>query len=106
MMTTWIIVVVAVSWASLMIRSSLAEWRYYRSIQTNAPEIWNQLGTKYYPWIPFVLITKARKQLLEKIDTPEVVAKARMYQRAGRQFIAFVMAVILVAVGYFSLASF
>lgn len=103
-MTGFIIILLVACWATLMIRSSIAELRYYRSIRLQEPLIWSQLGTKYYPWIPFVLVTKARKQLLESIEKPEIVIKGQTYQRAGRQFIAFVAVVLLVAIVYFSLA--
>jgi hypothetical protein len=94
-----------IGWLSLMLRASIAEYRYYRSVAIHEPEIWTKLGASNHRLAPFLFwVTPTRQRLLATIDNPTVLAKERHAKVTGRWFLGYVVAVLLSAIAFFTWA--
>ena len=92
------------TWLTLMLRSGLAEYQYYQSVKTLEPEVWEQLGSPKWLKIPMVFISPKNEILLNGIANESVQQLAQRHRRAGRQFLVFIVLVLMLAIGYLNLA--
>lgn len=89
-------------WLWLMVRASVAEYRYYRAVSYHEPEVWAKLGAPRYWLAPFLLwVTPSRKRLLNAIENPQVLACERRFKVWGRLFLAYVVTVLLLSIAFF-----
>ena len=96
-----VILVTLVSvWALLMLRSVIAEYTYYQSVKTREPQIWQQLGTPRFLKIPMVFVSAKGKQLLKQVTDTTVRENALKHHRAGRQFLFYIVAVLVIGIVY------
>lgn len=94
-----------VGWLWLMLRASIAEYRYYRAVAIYEPEIWTKLGASNHWLAPFLFwVTPTRKRLLATMNNPKVLASERHAKVAGRWFLGYVVAVLLSAIVFFTWA--
>jgi hypothetical protein len=91
-------------WAFLMLRSGLAEYKYYQSVKTLEPEIWAQLGSPKYLKIPLVFVSSKGTQLLRGVSNKTVQELASKHRQAGIQFLSYVAIVLAVSIVYFKVA--
>ena len=98
-------VVLLIGWMTLMLRSCVAEYRYYRAVAIHEPEVWVKLGAPNHWLAPFLfLVTPGRKRLLDSVDNSLVLALKRRYTLAGRIFLAYVVVLLLSSIAFFKWA--
>lgn len=89
-------------WLVLMLRACQAEYRYYACVASEAPDVWQQLGAPRLRWAPFLFwLRPSGKRRLSGINNPKVRQYAVAYRRTGRQFLLYVVSVLLMAIAYF-----
>ena len=91
-------------WALLMVRSAMAEYKYYQSVKSFEPEIWESLGSPTFFKMPFVFVSSNGAKQLRKVQSPAVVKLAKSHRAAGIQFLAYVVLVLVVGIAYFKMA--
>ncbi|WDD96562.1 hypothetical protein [Thalassomonas actiniarum] len=91
-------------WALLMFRSAAAEYKYYQSVKTLEPEIWEKLGSPKFLMIPLVFISPKGSKLLQSISNNAICELARRHRQAGIQFLSYVMLVLVISIVYFKIA--
>lgn len=91
-------------WALLMFRSALAEYKYYQSVKTLEPEIWQRLGSPKCLKVPFVFVSASGSAHLKTVENPSVRELARKHRVAGIQFLSYIVVVLLVGTVYFKVA--
>ena len=99
-----ILVLLASIWAFLMLRSCIAEYQYYQSVKTLEPEIWAKLGSPKYLKIPIVFVSAKGSKLLRGISNSSVCERASKHRQAGKQFLVYVMLVLVTSIVYFKIA--
>ncbi|WP_394203195.1 hypothetical protein [Shewanella waksmanii] len=100
----WLISIIVALWAVLMLRSVMAEYRYYQAVKQFEPEIWQQLGAPKGLKIPMVFVSKSGRHLLENIDNYKINQLATHHRQAGRLFLGYVMLVLMASIVFFKLA--
>ncbi|NMP16327.1 hypothetical protein [Thalassotalea sp. Y01] len=85
----------------LMLRSGLAEYKYYQSVKTLEPDVWQQLGAPKFLKIPMVFVSPKGAQLLKSIRNETVCALAKKHRHAGIMFQLYVVSVLVVSIVYF-----
>lgn len=99
------IAIVLVSiWGILMCRSAVAEYKYYQSVKTLEPEIWEQLGSPRYLNIPIVFVSSKGSKLLPDISNKTVCEFANKHRQASFQFFSYVGFVLMITIVYFKIA--
>ena len=96
--------VLVLIWALLMMRSGVAEYRYYQAVKTLEPDVWLALGAPKFLKIPWVFVSPRGSKLLQSITNEAVGKLARHHRQAGIQFLAYVIFVLMTAVLYFKIA--
>ncbi|MGB1263830.1 MAG: hypothetical protein ACPG52_13040 [Cognaticolwellia sp.] len=91
-------------WAVLMLRSIMVEYQYYQSVKTFEPEIWQKLGSPKLLKIPLVFVSAEGVKLLQSSSNKTVCELARKHRQTGRQFVLYVVLVLVVAIVYFKTA--
>ncbi|WP_281557504.1 hypothetical protein [Thalassomonas sp. RHCl1] len=91
-------------WALLMFRSGVAEYKYYQSVKTLEPEIWEKLGSPKFLKIPLVFISPKGSKLLRGISNNAICELAHRHRQAGIQFLSYVVLVLVVSIVYFKVA--
>ncbi|WP_435215660.1 hypothetical protein ACMAY6_07025 [Luminiphilus sp. nBUS_16] len=95
-------VVLLIGWLLLMLRASIAEYRYYRAVAIHEPETWAKLDVSNHSLAPFLFwVSPSRKRLLATVDNPRVLACERHAKATGRWFLGYVVAVLLSAIAFF-----
>ena len=98
-----LIVLVSI-WAFLMFRSGVAEYKYYQSVKTLEPKIWEKLGSPKYLKIPIVFVSSKGSKLLHGISNETVCEFATKHRQAGIHFLAYVVLVLVASIVYFKIA--
>jgi len=89
-------------WLVLMLRACRAEYRYYACVASETPDVWQELGSPRLRWAPFLLwVSPSGKRRLSAIDNAQVRQCAAAYRRTGRQFLCYVVMVLVMATAYF-----
>ncbi|MDK2594014.1 hypothetical protein [Pseudoalteromonas obscura] len=91
-------------WAILMLRSGLAEYKYYQSVKNLEPEIWAQLGSPEYFKVPVAFVSSKGVKLLQGASNKTVLALACKHRQAGIQLLAYIVLVLVVSIVYFKVA--
>ena len=91
-------------WAFLMFRSGVAEYKYYQSVKTLEPKVWEQLGSPKHFKIPIVFVSSKGSKLLRGISNETVCEFANKHRQAGIQFLAYVAFVLVASIMYFKIA--
>jgi len=91
-------------WAVLMFRSGFAEYKYYQSVKTLEPEVWQQLGSPKYLKIPMVFVSSTGLKRLKIITNKTVCENAKNHRKAGFHFLIYVMLVLVGSIVYFKVA--
>jgi hypothetical protein len=91
-------------WAFLALRSVMADYRYYRAVQTLEPAIWAQLGSPKFLRIPMAFVSSKGVILLKSITNEHILALATKHRQAGIQFISYLVIVLVGATAYFRFA--
>ena len=91
-------------WCLLMLRSGIAEYRYYQSVKTLEPAVWAQLGSPRYLKIPMVFVSPKGTTLLRGITNRTVRDYARKHRQAGIQFLSYVVLLLIASIVYFKVA--
>lgn len=91
-------------WALLMLRSALAEYKYYQSVKTLEPDIWQRLGSPKFLKIPFVFVSASGSVHLKNAKNPSVLELARKHRQAGIQFLSYIVLVLAISTLYFYIA--
>jgi hypothetical protein len=97
-------IILLLIWLALGLRSGLAEYRYYQSVRTLEPQIWEKLGSPKYLKIPMVFVSPKGAKLLQSISNETVRRLALQHRKAGVQFLTYVVLVLLLAIVYFKTA--
>jgi hypothetical protein len=97
-------IVLVLIWASLMLRSGVAEYQYYQSVRTLEPEIWEKLGSPRFLKVPLVFVSPAGSKLLRRVTNKTVVKLARQHRQAGIQFVLYVVLVLATSIVFFKIA--
>ncbi|MEW6997380.1 hypothetical protein AADZ86_06730 [Colwelliaceae bacterium BS250] len=97
-------VVIISIWALLMLRSGVAEYKYYQSVKTLEPEVWKDLGSPTFIKIPLVFVSSKGLKLLRGISNKTVCRLASKNRQAGIQFLAYVLLVLVVSIVYLKTA--
>lgn len=87
-----------------MLRSVMAEYTYYQSVKTCEPQIWQQLGAPRFLRIPMVFVSGKGTRLLQQVTDATVRENALKHHRAGRQFLSYIVAVLVIGIVYLKLA--
>jgi hypothetical protein len=96
-----ILIVLVSIWALLMLRSGIIEYKYYQSIKTLEPDIWEQLGTPRFIKIPFVFVSPKNSKLLQQVSNKTVCDLAIKHRQAGIQFLVYIVLVLVIGIVYF-----
>jgi len=99
-----ILVTLVSVWALLMLRSVMAEYAYYQSVKTREPQIWQQLGAPRFLKVPMVFVSSKGTQLLQQVTDAIVRENALKHHRAGKQFLFYIVAVLVLGIVYLKLA--
>ncbi|WP_286261936.1 hypothetical protein [Thalassotalea atypica] len=91
-------------WIQLMLRSVMAEYKYYQSVRICEPKIWKNLGSPSFLKAPFIFVSPNGIKQLAKSQHQTVIEHASKHRRAGIQFLAYVMLVLLACIVYFKVA--
>lgn len=91
-------------WALLMLRSGIAEYRYYQAVKTFEPEVWEKLGSPERLKIPFVFISAKGSKILRGISNQAVCEFSTKHRQAGIQFLSYVILVLVGSIVYFKIA--
>lgn len=91
-------------WTALLIRSTIKELQFYRTVKNLTPEIWQKMGYHFPLSLPIVFVSQSGKQLIESSSNIEVVNSYRAYKRAGREFLYVVICMLIAAIVFFKLA--
>lgn len=91
-------------WMLLMLRSGIAEYRYYQSVKILEPKVWSLLGTPQYLKIPMVFLSTKNRELLMNINNKAIRELAEKHRRAGIQLLAYVVSALVICIMYFKLA--
>ncbi|MBT4891315.1 MAG: hypothetical protein HON60_00020 [Gammaproteobacteria bacterium] len=97
-------IILLLIWLALGLRSGFAEYRYYLSVRSLEPQIWEKLGSPKYLKIPMVFVSPKGAKLLQTISNETVRRHALQHRQAGAQFLAYVVVVLLLAIAYFKTA--
>lgn len=100
LLTTFLVLI----WALLMLRSGIAEYRYYQAVKTLEPGVWLALGAPKFLKIPWVFVSPRGSKLLQGITNESVCKLAHHHRQAGIQFLSYVSFVLIAAVIYFKIA--
>jgi len=87
-----------------MLRSGVAEYRYYQSVRTLEPEIWEKLGSPEFLKIPLVFVSPKGSKLLRSVTDKTVCKLARQHRHAGIQFVSYVVLVLATSIVFFKIA--
>ncbi|WP_295508627.1 hypothetical protein [uncultured Pseudoalteromonas sp.] len=100
-----LITIILVSvWALLMLYAASAEYKYYQSVKTLEPELWQQLGAPRFLKVPMVFVSKKGLTLLNSTENETVRANAKKHRQAGILFLSYVGLVLVSAIVFFKLA--
>lgn len=100
-----LITVILISiWALLMLRSGVAEYKYYKSVKILEPEIWEKLGAPKFLKVPLVFVSTKGSKILKGTSNETVRALAVNHRQAGIQFLSFVVLVLVFSIVYFKIA--
>ena len=99
-----IFIVLVSIWALLMLRSGIVEYKYYQSVKTFEPDIWQKLGSPKFIKIPFVFVSPKGAKLLREVSNKTVCELAIKHRQAGIQFLAYVVLVLVISIVYFKIA--
>jgi hypothetical protein len=100
-----LIMIILVSiWALLMLRSGVAEYKYYQSVKIFEPEIWEKLGAPTFLKVPLVFVSTKGSKVLKGTSNKTVRALAIKHRQAGIQFLSYVVLVLVVSIVYFKIA--
>ena len=91
-------------WLFLLLRSAFAEYKYYQSVKTLEPHIWQQLGAPKYLNVPIVFVSSKGVKLLRGATNKEVCEHAKNHRKTGIQFLVYIVLVLVVSTVYFKLA--
>ncbi|WNC68638.1 hypothetical protein RI845_00475 [Thalassotalea nanhaiensis] len=91
-------------WFLLMLRSGVAEYKYYQAVKTLEPDIWAQLGSPKYLKIPMVFISPKGSKILRGVANKTVSELANNHRKYGIQFLSYVVLVLFVSIVYFKVA--
>jgi|TARA_B110000438_G_scaffold266660_1_gene280908 hypothetical protein len=97
-------IIVVLIWLALGLRSGLAEYRYYQSVRTLEPQIWEELASPKFLKIPMVFVSPKGAKLLQSIPNETVRRLGLQHRKAGVQFLTYVVLVLLLAIVYFKTA--
>lgn len=104
MIETLIAAVIVGVWAFLALRSVMAEYNYYKAVQTQEPAMWAQLGSPKFLRIPMAFVSSKGVILLKSITNEHILELAREHRQAGIQFVSYLVIVLVGATAYFSFA--
>ena len=99
-----IMIVLVAIWAFLMLRSVIAEYKYYQSIKFLEPEIWAKLGSPKFFNIPIFWVSSKGSKLLEAVSNETVRELAIKHRQAGFHFVSYIAIVLVVSTVYFKTA--
>ncbi|ESP91480.1 hypothetical protein [Pseudoalteromonas luteoviolacea] len=99
-----ILICLAAIWAILILRSGLAEYKYYQSVKELEPEIWAQLGAPKYFKVPVAFVSSKGVKLLQGASNKTVLALASKHRQAGIQLLSYVVLVLVACIVYFKVA--
>lgn len=88
----------------LMLRSGIAEYKYYQSVKTYEAEVWQKLGSPKLFKTPLVFVSSNGLRILQGITNETVSALAIKHRKAGIQFLSYVVMVLVVSIVYFKSA--
>lgn len=88
-------------WLLLMQRSIVAEYRYYHSVRTLEPQVWQQLGNPKFLKIPMVFISPKGQALLKAITNEHINKLAKAHRQSGILFISYLALTLTAAIIYF-----
>jgi hypothetical protein len=91
-------------WAFLMVRSAMAEYKYYQAVKSLEPEIWAQLGSPSFLKVPIVFVSLKGAKLLGGASNKTVRELAIKHRQAGMQFLSYVTLVLILSIVYFKTA--
>jgi len=97
-------IILLLIWLALGLRSGFAEYKYYRSVRILEPQIWENLGSIKYLNIPNFFVSPKGAKLLQSISNETVRRHRIQHRKAGIQFLAYVVVVLLLAIAYFKTA--
>ncbi|MFT7259408.1 MAG: hypothetical protein ACI9MS_001266 [Glaciecola sp.] len=93
--------VLAAIWLFLMLRSSIAEYKYYQAVKTLQPDVWEQLGSPRFLKIPLVFLSSEGLRLLQGISNEKICLLAKKNKQVRFQFLSYVILVIGFSIVYF-----
>jgi hypothetical protein len=99
-----IFMVLVFTWALLMLRSGIVEYKYYQSVKAFEPDIWQKLGSPKFIKIPFVFVSPKGLTLLREVSNKTVCELAIKHRQFGIQFLIYIMLVLVVSIVYFNIA--
>jgi len=91
-------------WAVFMFRSGFAEYKYYQSVKTLEPEVWQKLGSPKYLKIPMVFVSSSGLKLLKNITNKTVCENAKKHRQAGIHFLLYVTLILMGSIVFFKFA--
>jgi hypothetical protein len=84
-----------------MLRSSIAECKYYQAVRTLEPDVWDQLGSPRFLNIPLVFLSSQGLRLLQGISNEKICLLAKKNKQVRFQFLSYVILVIGCSIVYF-----
>lgn len=102
--TMGIEIVILSIWAILMVRSVVAEYQYYQAVKRFEPAILTKLGAPKWFRVPMVFVSSSGIALLRSSAHETVRAYAKRHRQAGRQFLSYVVLVLVLSIAYFKFA--
>lgn len=96
-----ILIVLVAIWGGLMLRSVMAEYKYYQSVKTLEPEIWQRLGSPKFLKIPIVFVSAKGVKALRGVTNNVVCELANRHRKAGILFLGYILLVLVSSIVYF-----
>ncbi|MDG2392842.1 MAG: hypothetical protein P8M49_04980 [Thalassotalea sp.] len=88
----------------LMVRSSLAEYKYYQAVKSHEPDVWAKLDSPKFLKNFIVFVSPEGAKLLKGITNQVVCKLGNNFRQARMHFLSYVILVLVISVIYFKVA--
>ena len=90
--------------ALMMLRSGVTEYKYYQSVKTHEPEVWEKLGSPGLVKLPWVFLNFENSPLFKRVTSQVVLDLAAKNRRAGIHFLASLVIFLVASIVFFKMA--
>lgn len=88
----------------LMLRSAMAEFKFYRSVKLYEPKVWQALGAPRALRVTWTFIGFEKSALFNQISNPIVLNLSQKNRQAGIQFVAALVFILSASIIFFKMA--